>query len=678
MRQILKILISIALICALAAGGSVFAAPTEQPGDSADRVDITTLYPSGFISTFTSKSFTDDFGNTYKSGIRFGVNWNSMDVYYEVAEYSRLTAKVTVKANDREKAGAGSKLIFYSGTFRWGGKREVIYETEELSSITQPLDITVDLTGVDILEIECHFGYEWTEVGLADAYLEKSSAAAVTPPISTPTPRPSDPNQITVTLDGVVIEFDQPPIAENGRTLVPVRKIFEAMGATVEWDGETHTATGRKGDIVIVMRIGNNIITKNGQQITLDVPPKAVNGRTLVPVRAVAEGFNCAVEWDGDAQKVVISTGAGKINTGVKETWTKGYDWRRNSVFSRTSDGYFTIENGDYNAAWYELKIAVEKNAAYRLSADIKLENFSQGNENPGGASVGVDVDEYNADYVTSNTWGKSVIQFNSENRTEVTLRLKMGNHSATVKGKAYFGNIVLEKAKETTEDNHWNILTLIYKNVSAPAYKRSFSDKEIKEFTDAMDNLPYAFENLSAGRMVVDKIDTVIIDEPIKTVSNANGSLAPGTDIDIDKYLDGKDYSQIIVIAPLSGAGTESWQGLGGTAYKNIWYIAVRGSSYQNKQFAVAGKTYDGKVCVFVHEILHCVDTNARQRGFSGFLDLHDTTIGGFYDDHVGWLDWYAAKMQNVGLDGKGLPEEAFLVTHTDFSDSTVIDLGR
>jgi len=113
---------------------------------------------------------------------------------------------------------------------------------------------------------------------------------------------------ITVTLNGVAIEFDQPPIIEDGRTLVPMRKIFEAMGAAVDWNGETQTVTGTKGDIVVTMQIGNNVITKNGQGITLDVPPQLVNSRTLVPVRAVAESFNAKVDWNGETQTVIITT----------------------------------------------------------------------------------------------------------------------------------------------------------------------------------------------------------------------------------------------------------------------------------------------------------------------------------------------------------------------------------
>jgi hypothetical protein len=384
------------------------------------------------------------------------------------------------------------------------------------------------------------------------------------------------------------------------------------------------------------------------------------------------------IYWDDVLKLAVIETG--KAYTGVKGTgsnWVKGYDWRGNAAFSYTLYGYLTIECVDGNAAWYEQKINVEKNTIYRLSADIKVENFSHEDEKPGGATVGVDIDEYSVDYITSNTWEKSAIQFNSGDHTEVTLRLKMGNHSAIVKGKAYFSDIVLERSDKTPEDNHWNILTLIYRNVSTNTYNRSFSDKEVKEFTDAMENLPYALENLSAGRMVVDKIDTFIINEPVKTVGGTNGAFIPEKDIDIDKYLAGNDYSQIIVIAPLSGAETGEWAGLGGGHYKNIWYIIVCASSYQDKQFTVNGKTYDGKVCIFVHEMLHCVDSNAAQRGFSGYLDLHDNASGGFYDDHVGWLDWYAAKMQNVGIDGKGLPKEAFFVNHWDFSASTIIDLS-
>jgi len=107
-------------------------------------------------------------------------------------------------------------------------------------------------------------------------------------------------NQISVRLNGRAIDFDQPPIIENGRTLVPLRLIFEAMGASVDWNASTQRVTARLNNTTISMQIGNKTMSRNNQNIELDVPPKLVNGRTLIPVRAVAESFGASVNWDGD------------------------------------------------------------------------------------------------------------------------------------------------------------------------------------------------------------------------------------------------------------------------------------------------------------------------------------------------------------------------------------------
>lgn len=98
----------------------------------------------------------------------------------------------------------------------------------------------------------------------------------------------------------------QPPIIREGRTLVPMRAIFEALDATVDWDGEAQTITAAHGDTSVVMQIGSNTMTKNGETVTLDVPPELVNGTTLIPVRAVSEAFGLPVEWDAEYNLVVI------------------------------------------------------------------------------------------------------------------------------------------------------------------------------------------------------------------------------------------------------------------------------------------------------------------------------------------------------------------------------------
>ena len=112
--------------------------------------------------------------------------------------------------------------------------------------------------------------------------------------------------EITVRINGKKIEFDQPPIMKNDRTLVPLRKIFEELGATVEWNDRLQKVTAVKDDIKVMLTIGDDKLYINNGYITLDVPAQLVNGRTLVPVRAVSESFNCNVNWDDNTQTVMI------------------------------------------------------------------------------------------------------------------------------------------------------------------------------------------------------------------------------------------------------------------------------------------------------------------------------------------------------------------------------------
>lgn len=113
-------------------------------------------------------------------------------------------------------------------------------------------------------------------------------------------------SNIAVVLNGNKIIFDQNPIIENGRTLVPMRAIFEALGATVGWDDAIQTAIAMKGDLTVKIKINDNFIYKNEEQIKIDVPAKLVANRTLVPVRAISESFGCSVDWDEFTKTVLL------------------------------------------------------------------------------------------------------------------------------------------------------------------------------------------------------------------------------------------------------------------------------------------------------------------------------------------------------------------------------------
>ena len=113
---------------------------------------------------------------------------------------------------------------------------------------------------------------------------------------------------ITVKVDGEEVVFpDQKPILENDRTLVPLRAIFEALGAEVGWDDATQTVTATKGDITISLQIGSTDLFVNGEVKVIDVPAKLLNSRTLAPVRAISEAFGCTVDWEDATQTVTIT-----------------------------------------------------------------------------------------------------------------------------------------------------------------------------------------------------------------------------------------------------------------------------------------------------------------------------------------------------------------------------------
>ena len=115
-------------------------------------------------------------------------------------------------------------------------------------------------------------------------------------------------DRLRVFYNNEAITFDVEPVTENNRTMVPLRAIFEAMGCAVyytEEDGK-QIVSARRADDVLMLTLGEDKMYFNGEEITLDVPAKAKDGRTLVPLRAISEAFACEVEWNPDTKSVSI------------------------------------------------------------------------------------------------------------------------------------------------------------------------------------------------------------------------------------------------------------------------------------------------------------------------------------------------------------------------------------
>ena len=123
----------------------------------------------------------------------------------------------------------------------------------------------------------------------------------------------ADNNDIKVLLNGTELSFDVPPQIINGRTMVPVRKIFEAQGADVKWIQEKNLILASHNTNIISIKIGEmsfsvtNAVTNETEVYSLDVPAQIINGRTLVPARAISEALGNIVDWDGANRTVVIT-----------------------------------------------------------------------------------------------------------------------------------------------------------------------------------------------------------------------------------------------------------------------------------------------------------------------------------------------------------------------------------
>jgi alpha-tubulin suppressor-like RCC1 family protein len=117
----------------------------------------------------------------------------------------------------------------------------------------------------------------------------------------------SDPKPIKVSINGELQVYDQPPVIEGGRTLVPLRGIFETLEAQVNWDGATKKVTAVKQSKKVILQIGSNIAVINGKENELDVPAQILNGRTMVPLRFVSETLGAEVLWDGTTRTIFIT-----------------------------------------------------------------------------------------------------------------------------------------------------------------------------------------------------------------------------------------------------------------------------------------------------------------------------------------------------------------------------------
>ncbi len=129
-------------------------------------------------------------------------------------------------------------------------------------------------------------------------------------------------NRVELWLDGVEIQItDTKPEIKNGRTMIPIRVLAERLGADVEWVAATRKIIMKRAGVTVVMTVGKTTATINGKTVRMDVAPYITGGRTLIPARYAAEFFGQKVDWDAAGRRVLITEDKTAAGNSNLEAW---------------------------------------------------------------------------------------------------------------------------------------------------------------------------------------------------------------------------------------------------------------------------------------------------------------------------------------------------------------------
>ena len=225
-------------------------------------------------------------------------------------EGGKLTYKVYVKPlNFMNQQGNLTNLFVISGGRReatgLAGKGEYTKcFTFESAAKEKMVDVAVWVDVMDQLqggtpgagEQKARLVFDWSQAKMTQAAESKKTPEAK-----------GDKKAITILVNGKEVKTDSPAFIKDGRTMVPVRFISEALGLKVDWDQATRTVTVDEGAKAMKLTIGSKkIVRADGKETAIDVPAMIKGGRTMVPIRAIGELSGAKVDWNAANREVII------------------------------------------------------------------------------------------------------------------------------------------------------------------------------------------------------------------------------------------------------------------------------------------------------------------------------------------------------------------------------------
>jgi len=187
---------------------------------------------------------------------------------------------------------------------------------------------------------------------------------------------------ISVTVNGNPVSFSgTPPMEQRGSVLVPLRGVFEALGASVDYNAATRTINAQKGSSYVVLPLGSTAATVNGQTRTLSQPATTINGTTLVPLRFVAEALGAYVDWRAATSTVAIQTGESHLSTLPPPTG-RTITGQLTGVYTNTNPQQITVRvNGENTAIPITSDTIVLKSEPGQPGVQVPIRDLAPGDQ---------------------------------------------------------------------------------------------------------------------------------------------------------------------------------------------------------------------------------------------------------------------------------------------------------
>ena len=233
----------------------------------------------------------DSYGNTIVSrdGINFSIDKNAK-VPRPSSEYSSPVFK------------AGDQYMFFAQYWHNTGTRKSrIFTSRDRANWKE-----TKLENVPNLMQVRQFGRTFVGYNMTDGEMAVSNDGFTWTFIRGP--RAANPQSIGIKIDGTSVDVTPKPRLVDGTTFIPLRGVFEKLGAVVTFSAEDRSISIRKGQKQIHMQIGSKTATVNDRQVTLTAAPFTEDGSTFVPLRFAGESLDVDVTWDAAKRTVVIDT----------------------------------------------------------------------------------------------------------------------------------------------------------------------------------------------------------------------------------------------------------------------------------------------------------------------------------------------------------------------------------